>query len=142
MPGMSKHQQHPPPKTIEPDTDPEPVTRDETPPDPYTAPELRRDLQGPGFTVGGKARVNHEITPEHHANAAARRQEKSDLTTELATLPASNDLVAIQSNVGAGYYANKHDHLVADLTALTFDDPAATAQRDVIVQRLSAGATK
>jgi hypothetical protein len=142
MPGMSKHHQphtKPFPERVAEPGEPLPeVPAEAYPPDSVALPETPAFAAEDAFT---QAQAPIDRMPSVRAHAA-RVAARADLVTELGALPASNDLVAIQSNAGAGYYADKHDHLVADLNALTFDDAAALAQRDALVQRLSAGSTK
>jgi hypothetical protein len=60
------------------------------------------------------------------------------LVRELGALPETNEVIAIRSNAGAGYYADKPDHLAADLCALSFSDPEHAAAAEGLATRAAA----
>jgi hypothetical protein len=69
----------------------------------------------------------------------AKMLRRGDLVRELGALPATNDVIAIQSNAGAGYYADKPEHLAADLCALSFSEAADATAAEALAARAAAG---
>lgn len=146
---MSKQSKHADPETK---TEPSETARAERAPgdevDPPKAADAPADVVPPAASQSAGESANLKRGPGGAPDPAAQAKISAqagvgtgDLFSELSALPAIPALEGIKANARAGYYESvPSEHLVADLSGVSFESAEHTKIRDALVERAKGGA--